>query len=1409
MEFMQAIDNIREKSESVQVNMEEDINKIHNEFFQLKNSSQFKKIYKTELEKQSTSKMDFMIYQAEQLKDEEKRRKFFMQLIQLYPEKNIIKHVKNHNQTKSIKKAVSEIKEYKKLKDKPTKYLFNKEKSVDALAKPLMMPQKFKVRHFDTKTQIDFKKPVEIQFFNYEKDNSPIKNQQKNGKKKGQLSAYDLEKQLKEIKKNHEKDLKEQQKKVDYIYHLKQQYQKKLEKEQEQIEQEYRLQQQIQENEQKQKQKQIQKEKEKDDCNIIPNQNQEKTEEDEENQEQQKQQQEEEETESEEENDKNQDQDKKLVTWDKYGFFVQQKQQAIPVQRKVKRIFFEDIKKQYLEKRKLQSTQLGDLYEQEKTHESAKFESNQDKAAKNLLNKFQANKQNFNQLSSKGSDLNIQKNNNYYMSNQTSQQSISKQSLALNKQNSDAESPEKQQYSPKFSFDENNYNKNKGNSKDKDNNQDKNKENNINNDNDRDNNINNDNDKDKYNNNNQYVNQNNKQDNNNEGFIPAEEKKIPLEGVFISQQKINKQLKLIRPEKALNDQKNDQEVQEYQKYQKYQQDFENQEQFYYDTKQKLLDQLGQANPIAFLKKPQDFLARYISQAGVIKKNPIVLHQLDNCKIFNDTDDYQACFHSSIPNSPLKQKKYTLYQRYNTSNEFQIAYQKYTEQELQNMEIDREKHFAGCFINLNQLIDHEKDTFKKLEESDIEQCILNKNKKQNEIQSFIGNKKENASQINQNQNTSQVIPDIIKRHSDKQLGDLVFDSKFECGNLWSAYTNKENEYELILQNDINSKGYSQWFYFSIANTKKNQTIKLSIVNYEILCHSISQNAIPILTITSKDNKFDYNKLIQQKIDKDNLENKENKADQKEKDKKKKQILNKKIAFVIARQHPGETISSHVMHGFLDYLMENNKQVQYLLENYVFKIVPMVNCDGVIYGNFRCSLAGIDLNRQWTQPHRIITPAPYFIKNMISRYQQQGYDVDVFADLHGHSKKANSFIYACHIEDNPVACRVFPKVFSKMSEIFSFKDCTYGINSYKSCSARGQVFNILKTPYIFTVETSFFGYMSQTGKSHFTPEILFSLGSGLANTLYCVTIKEDKTFFNFTMSEVENEIVEFLAQSPRKQYALDDSGSDSDALVDEINDINEINAFLPTSVAKSIGLISNMNYRNQKSPEKFRSPKKTPRLQNITKVSPRPEIKQEFNQNKVQSFTQQNTAQNSVQDLDQKQNYKNKRSYSVKTGSSYSTQWFGYVPVLRNPNKDQNNNIIIENQEEHNISFVHEENNKKKYEKIISQNFNNNTNQTSDFHMQVPQKESQIQKYDNQQQIFQTPVDVIFKNSKAEQKKQTYQIDPKRLTMRQNQDVVRFNRFLKANEIEQRQVFQSKKNQSKHKQQNQLECKFDLR
>ena len=52
----------------------------------------------------------------------------------------------------------------------------------------------------------------------------------------------------------------------------------------------------------------------------------------------------------------------------------------------------------------------------------------------------------------------------------------------------------------------------------------------------------------------------------------------------------------------------------------------------------------------------------------------------------------------------------------------------------------------------------------------------------------------------------------------------------------------------------------------------------------------------------------------------------------------------------------------MPGILHYLTGDTEAAETLRKLFIFKIVPMLNPDGVIVGNTRCNLAGADLNRQ---------------------------------------------------------------------------------------------------------------------------------------------------------------------------------------------------------------------------------------------------------------------------------------------------------------------------------------------------------------------------------------------------------------------------------------------------------------
>jgi len=84
-------------------------------------------------------------------------------------------------------------------------------------------------------------------------------------------------------------------------------------------------------------------------------------------------------------------------------------------------------------------------------------------------------------------------------------------------------------------------------------------------------------------------------------------------------------------------------------------------------------------------------------------------------------------------------------------------------------------------------------------------------------------------------------------------------------------------------------------------------------------------------------------------------------------------------ISARVHPGETVGSWMMRGVLNFLTDpESEEARLLRERFVFKIIPMLNPDGVINGNYRCSLAGCDLNRRWKYPNKHLHPTIYHTK-----------------------------------------------------------------------------------------------------------------------------------------------------------------------------------------------------------------------------------------------------------------------------------------------------------------------------------------------------------------------------------------------------------------------------------------------
>lgn len=115
-------------------------------------------------------------------------------------------------------------------------------------------------------------------------------------------------------------------------------------------------------------------------------------------------------------------------------------------------------------------------------------------------------------------------------------------------------------------------------------------------------------------------------------------------------------------------------------------------------------------------------------------------------------------------------------------------------------------------------------------------------------------------------------------------------------------------------------------------------------------------------------------------------------------------NKKPCWIIARQHPGETMAEWLVEGLLERLLDTNDPVaRDLLERATFYIVPNMNPDGSFRGHLRCNALGVNLNREWLAPSLERSPEVYWVRE---KMLQTG--VSFALDVHGDEALPYNFI-----------------------------------------------------------------------------------------------------------------------------------------------------------------------------------------------------------------------------------------------------------------------------------------------------------------------------------------------------------------------------------------------------------------
>jgi murein tripeptide amidase MpaA len=117
-----------------------------------------------------------------------------------------------------------------------------------------------------------------------------------------------------------------------------------------------------------------------------------------------------------------------------------------------------------------------------------------------------------------------------------------------------------------------------------------------------------------------------------------------------------------------------------------------------------------------------------------------------------------------------------------------------------------------------------------------------------------------------------------------------------------------------------------------------------------------------------------------------------------------VMEKKKCWVIARQHPGESMAAWFVEGLLERLLDGSDPVaRRLLQHCIFYVVPHMNPDGAVLGNLRTNAAGANLNREWQAPSMERSPEVALVRQ---RMLDTG--VDLCLDVHGDEGLPYNFV-----------------------------------------------------------------------------------------------------------------------------------------------------------------------------------------------------------------------------------------------------------------------------------------------------------------------------------------------------------------------------------------------------------------